>query len=228
MRDCRLPARLSLPSSLQILGLAYHDDLREPFASLIETIDWDGLTGLESLHLSGDPGCPAQIDLGFFARLNRLKSLELDCAWHRGASPSPIEPPFVGLPRTLRKVTIDAWEPAVVKQALHQYLPDAQIVVDRRENSDDDDDSAREWEIMPPEGSVREWSTYGSLWDAMHASDDETEYDAMKAAMAKLRAADPQLLDHLDFDHESDGTGITAPTHEALERALQILGVHQV
>ena len=80
-----------------------------------------------------------------------------------------------------------------------------------------------EWAILPPEGSVREWSTYGSLWGPMDAGDDETEYDAMKVAMAKLRAVDPRLLASLDFDHESDGTGITAPTREALESALRIL-----
>ena len=100
------------------------------------------------------------------------------------------------------------------------------MVVDRRDDPDDGEGADGEWVFLPPESSVREWSTYGSLWDAMDAGDDETEYDAMKAAMAKLRAVDPQLLASLDFDHESDGTGITAPTREALERALRTLGVH--
>lgn len=228
VRDCRLPARLSLPPTLQALSLTYPGDLREPLAALLEAIYWDGLAGLESLHLSADPAYPAQVDLGFLARLSRLKSLELDCVWHRGSAPSPLEPPFTGLPRTLRKVHVDAWEPAVAKQALEQHLPDAEIVVDRRYDPDDGEGVDGEWAIVPPEGSVGEWSTYGSLWDAMDAGDDETEYDAMKAAMARVRAVDPQLLDRLDFDHESDGTGITAPTREALERALRILGVHEL
>ena len=59
----------------------------------------------------------------------------------------------------------------------------------------------------------------------MHAEDDETEYDAIETATAKLRAVDARLLERLDFDHESDGTSITAPTREDLERTLEILGI---
>jgi hypothetical protein len=226
VRDCRVPERLTLPLSLQILGVAYHDDLREPFAALLAAIDWDGLAGLESLNLSGDPGWPVRIDLGFITRLQRLKSLKLDCVWHGGGKPSPLEPPFDGLPRTLRRVRVDAWEPAALRRALQEHLPPgAEVSVQRREDVDDGGDGNGEWELIPPEGSVREWSTYGSLWDAMHAGDDETEYDAMEAAKRCISAAAPELLKRLDFDHESDGTGISAPTREDLESALRILGL---
>ena len=42
VRDCRLPARVSLPPSLRALSLTYPGDLREPLAALLEAIDLDG------------------------------------------------------------------------------------------------------------------------------------------------------------------------------------------
>ena len=228
LQDCRVPARLALPASLTMLGAAFlpPEYSGEPLKALIAAVDWDGLPGLQALDLTGDPFAPIEVDLGFLAGLPRLVSLAIEEGiWHSGQRPSPLEPPFHRLPRTLRNVRIEAWEPAVVKQALQHYLPEAKIDVDQREHPDDDGDGDGEWELLPPKGSVREWSTYGSLWDAMDAGDDETEHDAMEAAKAKLRAADPQLLERLDFDHESDGTGVAAPTREDLARALQILGI---
>lgn len=71
------------------------------------------------------------------------------------------------------------------------------------------------------------WLTYGSLADAFADRDPpvdfETEYDALGAARKQIRAHDPKLLARLDFDQESSGTGIAAPTREDLVRVMSIL-----
>ena len=83
------------------------------------------------------------------------------------------------------------------------------------------------WEISEHE---ERWLAYGSLIDMPAIADApdpdaiaSTEYDALGVAEATLRTADPALLDRLDFDPESSGTGIEAPTREDLERALNLL-----
>ena len=138
--------------------------------------------------------------------------------WHRGPEPSPLEPPFTGLTKTLRRVSLDAWEPDALRAALEEYLLVASVMVVQRYEPE----THEPWAIDHDDD---EWVTYGSLWEAMDAGDDETEYDAMKAAKRMIRSADPKLLARLDFDHESDGTGIAARTREDLERALGILGL---
>jgi hypothetical protein len=226
LRGCRAPKRLTLPASVRSLSLGFDAPKfpGEELEALIEAIDWPRLADLQELYLDGsDSGGPAaEVDLGFLRHLRRLERLRIELGvWHRGPEPSPLEPPFAGLPTTLRHISLDAWKPEPLKAALQEHLPAASVVVLQRYGVDD----GEPWEILPPGDGDDEWCAYGSLWDAMGAGDDETEYDALQAARKRIRAADPDLLPRLDFDHESDGTGISARAREDLERALGILGL---
>lgn len=93
------------------------------------------------------------------------------------------------------------------------------------------DDAAAEadpdstWDILPPDADEDIWQAYGSLYLAAEGRDGETEHDALRAAMRKLRNADSALLRRLDFDPEANGTSIHARTREDLEEALRILGL---
>jgi hypothetical protein len=72
------------------------------------------------------------------------------------------------------------------------------------------------------------FSVFGSLADAYNLTSGQTEHDdALPIARKRLREADPKLLRRLDFDDESGATGISAPSREDLERALEIMGLNR-
>jgi hypothetical protein len=79
------------------------------------------------------------------------------------------------------------------------------------------------WTITGPDEGL--WTVYGSLLREERGEHDDTEYDAHLRAIRRLRQADPALLQRLNFDPESTGTAINAPTRDDLETALRILGL---
>lgn len=234
LRTCAIPTRLRLAPTLESIAISNDAPwgTGEPVAALLNAIDWAHLGRLRELFvrvgaLRGLP--PIEVDLGFVCELAQLEQLRMDFGvWHAGERPSPLEPPFDGLPRSLKRVSIDAWEPDVVRDALRRYIPDAEISVIARHAPRP---QADRWAIDPPEpdDDTDDWSTYGSLREALRARDAAldvaTEYEAADAAARELRAADPALLEQLEFDTENAGTGISARARADLERALRILGL---
>src|SRR5689334_5225733 len=127
LRDCRIPERLTLPSSLEVLGInnSGPQETGEPVKQLIEAIDWSALGGLRELQIAvgGMEDLPAiEVDLGFLRHLRRLERLDIPHGVsHGGDGSSPLEPPFDGLPQSLRRVRIDAWEPGPLAAAMGAY-----------------------------------------------------------------------------------------------------------
>ena len=224
--DCRSPERLILPASVRTLAIGNDGAgcTGRSVKALIEAIDWSGLHELRSLGLwvgGRESLPPIEVDLGFLRHLTRLERLDLAWGvWHSGRSRSPLEPPFDGLARTLGRLRIDAWEPAPLEASLRAYLGHEVSVLQRY----GPEPHHRLWSITPLEGG---WISYGSLWEASEGRDGDTEPEALKAARARLRAVDPALLRRLDFDEESSGTSITAPTRGDLESTFRILGIDQ-
>jgi hypothetical protein len=155
--------------------------------------------------------------------LPRLRHLRIHTGVrHRGPSPSPLEPPFDGLPPSLERIQIDAWDPEPVAAALQARFPDAVRGVFQRYGPEP---AYASWTVHPPSGEDETWSTYGSRADAFGGTTEDTEGAALRRARRKLKAADPALLGRLEFDPESSGTGISAPSRADLEAALTILGI---
>jgi hypothetical protein len=201
--------------------------------SLVEAIEWERLGDLKwlALRVGGlHVMRPIQLDLGFLRSLPKLESLTLSPGIDdAGRGTSPLEPPFDGLPRTLRRVHIQADHPerveAELKALLHIGPPsDAQDVgvwVNAREPFEE---PTRPWTILGPDDGI--WTTYGSLSRAEAGAYDDTEYDACSRALRRVQAVDPALADRLDFDPENAGTGISAQTRDDLETALSLLNLN--
>lgn len=190
---------------------------------VVDAIDWAACDSLWSLVLEVgglDEIRPVEVDLGFLRQLPALKRLWVrKGVWHRGAGPSPLQPPFDGLPTSLQDIQIDAWEPQAVRPALIKHLggPDT-ISVPQRYAYEEPEPP---WTITEYDG---QFLVYGRLYENEDL-DDPNEYDACRRAKTRLRKADPALLRRLDIDPESAGTGITAHSREDLEQALRILGL---
>jgi hypothetical protein len=197
--------------------LAVDREARDLLRRAVAAIPWSRLQDLRALALMGDNATP--VDLGFLAQLPQLTTLDLRDVRHAGRRPSPLEPPFGGLPTGLRAGLIEVPEPDRIRDELMRHRDAVPSFRDLLTY-----DEGRDWEIDALEGDDG-WATYGSLYLAADGQDGETEYDALAAAKRRLRAADPALLRTLDFDPEAAGTGISAPTREQLERALRILGL---
>jgi hypothetical protein len=140
---------------------------------------------------------------------------------------SDCRPRCAGLSRALTWVRVSATNPEEVRRELALYL---RIDPDDLEASPvvyEPSDFVRptvEWEIDEPVDTAG-WSAYGSLLRHEGAMAESTEDEACERAEARLRAADAWLAARVDFDPESAGTGIYAPTREDLEQAMQILGL---
>ena len=227
-------APLRLASTLRMLGVGNDDpDLTgAPVKQLIEALDWDALQGLRSLSIRIGglyEMRPVEVDMGFLRSLPNLVYLDAYNGFrHVGPRPSPIEPPFDGLSKHLKFLRVDAWEPEPLRAALQAYLgidpSDVEAgpsVVQRYEF----EEPAPPWSIIEvPDGGG--WCAYGSLLrDEPGEHDDDTEYDAARRAMRRIRDADRALLKRLEFDPESAGTGIGAVVRDDLETALGILGL---
>jgi hypothetical protein len=235
LTECRVPEVLSLPASLRGLTIGVDGPNRtgDTVKALIEAVDWAGLPELRSLALrvGGNEPLPAiEVDLGFVSQLRRLEELDVrEGVWQDPSSPSPLEPPFDGLPRTLTSVRIDAWAPDEVAAGLRRYLDTVQVSVSQRHPVPTD---LAPWTIDAPEPGQDQWSTLGSLYEAFDGRDGDrelaTEHEALQTARRRIRAADPALLKRLDFDRDSSSTLIMAPTREDLQRALEILGIRGV
>ena len=223
--------RLTLPASLRLLGIINDDPhlSGEPVKQLIEAIDWSRLTELRSLSLRVGglyEMAPVDVDLGFLACLPQLERVDMyQGLRHSGSSNSPIEPPFDGLSRELSFARIAGDEPDAVRRALCAYLgtnpddPQTAIVVYERQESDQP--PAPAWAISGPVDGM--WTAYGSLHRAEDGTVEQTEYEACERAEERLRRIDAALVERLDFDPESAGTGIMATSREDLERALALL-----
>jgi hypothetical protein len=219
LRDVRVPPALALPASLRVLSL-YNDGFREtgaPVKAMVEAIDWSALGRLRDLDLIvGDE--PIRVDLGFLRGLPKLQRIEIPYGVHHHGE---VRSPFAGLAPSLRQIWIDAWQPDRVKRALKRQYPRASVYVQKRHRWDP---SQRDFALMPPDDGIRTWGCYGSLWEVFDGR-YRTEYAAERAARRMLRRAAPRLLRRLEFDPESDGTGIDTRRRRDLVRALRILGI---
>ncbi|MEV4420489.1 hypothetical protein AB0L40_11010 [Patulibacter sp. NPDC049589] len=220
----RNPEGLRFPETLDALILTFEEDV-ETLPHLASAIDWEGLRGLRTLIVHGDPDAPVSVDLSFLRHLPELDRLDLfEGVWHAGPGPSPLDPPFEGLSRKLSWIRIDAWDPDTVKPALAAYLvrdADHPPTVYQRY-------APRKRRVpWEPFADPNGWQVYGSLHDAAADDDIETEYDAAEAAERKLRKADRALAARIEFDPENAGTGIYAKSREDLERVLAILELGQ-
>lgn len=227
VKECVVPREWSLTDSLTLLWLVVDDDDdAELLAQMVAAIPWSRLRALRQLAVMGDNGTP--LDLAFLSQLPQLEALDLRDIQHRGPARSPLEPPFEGLPPALSRGLIEVPEPHRIREALIEHRSVADVARGALPSFRElwiEAEGAADWSIDPPDEDVEEWTTYGSLCSAAEGRDGDTEYEALAAAKRRLRAADPALLRALDFDQEADGTGISAPTREQLERALGILGL---
>ena len=168
--------------------------------------------------------------LSFLRELPELRILRMEQGiFHDGPEPSPLEPPFAGLSRNLTWVRIDAADPEPLRMALEEIMarpaptdsgPYGVTVYDRP--PPDQRSAPGEWAVHAYDDGG--WGVYGSLYEALDC-DDETEYEAADRAQRRLRSADAKLAKRLDFDPESNGTGLYAESREDLEAALRLLGL---
>jgi hypothetical protein len=226
--DCVVPERMPLPASVWDiqLGESRRGHTGRQVAKLVAAIYWSRLPNMRrlSIRVGGLYDVePAQVDLGFLRDLPLLESLFLYGVEHTGAEPSPLRPPFDGIPReNLNRLIIDAplAERDLITNELRETFGFEEIAV-----------RARKPFVLPPppwqisETSDGRFGVYGSLADAFDLSSDKTEVDALRTARRTLREADPKLLRALDFDEESSGTAIAAASRSHLEQALRILGL---
>lgn len=240
--ECTVPNPWPLPASLRALSFSSFG-AKAPasmVAELLSAVAWEALPQLVLLDIAlgdGSPGAPLRHDFSFLRHLPLLESLSL---WqgvrHSGENPSPLEPPFSGLPRGLRRVHVAVAEPAVVEPALMTYLgwsswpADAGPGVVELEPLPDPapdptpGDSRGSFMPHPPDANGEPWSMYGSVYDALDDPDVATEYDALELFKKRLATSDPKLLSRLEFDQEADGTGIEAPTLAELQSVRRHLG----
>ncbi|HET6509892.1 MAG TPA: hypothetical protein VFG42_24075 [Baekduia sp.] len=227
-RDCVVPAHLTLPPSLEMLfisGPGSEDD-DGLVAALLAAIDWAALSRLPALDVRADgiDGTAIEADLGFLRLLTELENLQITGVIHVGPGPSPLEPPFKGLSRKLKRVIVGAADPEAAQAAMkrHLGLPGEHPPIVARELRTEPADVVPPWTIAAPAQDDGTWTTYGSL---VAHFDQSTEYDALNAARRRLRAADAALLSRLDFDPEAGGTTILASSREDLLAALTTLGI---
>jgi hypothetical protein len=222
---------LALAPSMSLLVII-NDDPKltgEPVRQVIEAIDWFCLAQLRtlSLRVGGLYEMPSiGVDFGFLRCLPQLEQLDMYAGLrHTGPSQSPAEPPFDGLSRKLIFLRIVGDEPAAVRSALCAYLgadpddPQSGIVVSERQESDSA--APPPWAISGSVDGI--WTAYGSLHRAENGTAEDTEYEACERAEDRLRRIDVALVERLDFDPESAGTGIMAKSRGDLERALMLL-----
>jgi hypothetical protein len=224
--SCRVPPRMTLSPRLRRLSII--NDARglsgRPVKALVEAIDWSRLPDLTELHLQvgGNEQLPAvEVNPDLLRHLPNLERLELSGVYHDGSGDSPLEPPFDGLSKKLTWLRIESWDPDPLKQQLTEYL--AGFVPSVYQRYDPEPDKAS-WTLLAPVDDGDPWATYGSFAD-LFGPKFETEHDACLAAVERLRAEDPDLLERLDFDPESNGTGVAAMSEADLRRALALLGV---
>ena len=109
-----------LPGRLGQLSVRAADENSTDVSGVIEAIDWTSATGLRSLRIHGTLP-EVELDLGFLAALPGLRHLELeDGVRHAGPGPSPLEPPFVGLPEGLERLSFEADDRQSVARALDE------------------------------------------------------------------------------------------------------------
>jgi hypothetical protein len=200
--------------------------------ALLDAVDWSALSDLTMLDIRvGGTGEPlVEADLGFLRELPRIDNLWVSGVRHIGPEPSPLEPPFDGLSRGLRRVIFEASDPVAAEAAMRRYvtMPDDELRIGVHLLSTAVAGEAEPpWAITEPIEADGHWFAYGSLAEHAGQGRDSTEYDALTAARRVLRAADPALLRRLDFDPESSGTTILATSRDDLATALSILGLDQ-
>lgn len=198
--------------------------------TMVEAIDWSRLDRLRSLDLRVgglEPIAPIEVDFGLLRELPLLERLEITGVHHDGSGPSPLEPPFDGLPRGLTWLRFAANDHEALQAELRRHfgLTAADIVAGKRAvvvyPRHVPPPGARSWTLRAP-GTSEVWSTYGSLADHF---DTETEHEALRLARRAIGRRDKRLLARLDFDQESSGTGITSTDPDDLQAALAILGI---
>ena len=229
-----VPDQLRLAAELHTLGLIADTAgvNADSVERLIATIDWASLDGLRELTVRAGWSQrvpPAHVDLGFLTHLSTLERLDMvSGVLHAGTAPSPLEPPFAGLPRGLTYVRVEADDPTATKAALQRYLAHPEdpvgedVIVVQRHPYDDVGERDADWAIVPSDAG---WQTYGSLADTLGPDAFDVEYDALQVAQRRVRDVDVALFERVEWDHEADGTGIYAPSRADLERVLTALEI---
>lgn len=219
--NCRVPERLTLSPSLTNLVVVIDAPglSGEIVRELAAAIDWPRLTQLHALAFSvgGNYPVPAiELDVGFLRQIPRLQFLDLPVGvWPAPDGPALLEPPFDAVPPSLGGMRVTSWDPETTGRLIIEHLGWEAAVYGRPDAPVDPP-----W---TPLGSDRRWTAYGRLVDVLTEHADE--YGAAEAAEALIAAADPALHARLDFDPESNGTGINAQTRDDLEAALALLGI---
>jgi hypothetical protein len=230
LADCTVAPLTLAPSLVTILVVNDDPGLTgDPVRDIVGAIEWSALPALRSLNFRVGglyEMRPIELDLGFLRDAPQLTYLDAHTGLrHAGPGPSPFEPPFHGLPKHLTWLRIDADDPEPTRAALREYLG-----IDPADIEAGPSVYQRyPFEAPPPPWTITAcdgtWITYGSLFREEQGESNDTEYDALRRAKGRLRAADAALLRRLDFDPESAGTGIAAEQREDLEAALRILGL---
>jgi hypothetical protein len=227
---CVINQPLLLPSGLTYLGLSARGQSSvHTLAQVIQGVRWENVGELERLLMRAETtaaGYPLEVDLGLLRDLPRLERADIFGVRHRrSAGPSPLEPPFDGLPKTLSWLRIDTELPSESLQAqLAEYLPgggalDVGPLYPARPAN-------QPWWIYEPDADGSGlWVASGSLADHFADQDFAEESRALRHARAVIKEKDVALLKRLDFDQEADGTMIMASSREDLVAALALLGI---
>jgi hypothetical protein len=220
--ECRVPDRLALPPSLEHLSVVIDaPSLTGAIVrDLVEAVDWARLTQLRALVLSvgGNSPLPAiELDFGFLRQIPRLEFLDLPVGvWPAPSGPALLEPPFDAVPPSLGGMRVTSWDPETTERLLLEHCGIQAAVYERP----GPEPAPPPWTPLDFDGG---WTVYGRLVDVLTGHD--SEYDAADAAEALIASTDPALHARIDFDPESNGTGIGASTREDLIAALALLGI---
>jgi len=225
-KTCPTSRTPGLPRGLDDLGLtARAGSSGISLRRFIDAIQWDDLDRLERLDLHAEAraaGYPVEIDFGLFRSLPRLERSDVFGFRHRrSAGPSPLEPPFDGLPEKLSWLRIDAELPVEeLKPAIETYLGRhvsvEQLYLPR--------ESDQLWWINQSDDGQR-YLAIGSLADHFTEKHFAEEAQALRHARTRIKIADPALLKRLDFDQDSDSTMIVAQTRRDMLATLTALQI---
>ena len=226
--SCAVSGVPGLPSRLMYLGLlAQGTSSGGVLQRFVDRVRWDNLGQLNRLDIHVDAqadGYPLEVDLGFLRHLPRLERADFFGVRHRrSVGPSPLEPPFQGLPKTLSWLRIETELPEEeLKPQIDAYLGchvSVKPLYPARPSN-------QPWWIYEPDADGSGlWIASGSFADHFAGQDASEEALGLRYARSLIKRADGGLLKRLDFDQEADGTMVMAKSREDMLEALALLGI---
>lgn len=206
---CAMPD--GLPSGLERLSVMVESSAPDDVVGrLLDAVDWPTLQALRHFELVVQAGPSVVADLGFVAALPALESINLEGVEHGGPGPSPLAPPFDGLPQGLRSLQAHAteapgapWSDEYDAAVVQWDRAAAARLGLRIDESDPDgpvesgalrvfwqptrppgslDDPGGSWSLLAPDERDPVWSTYGSLDVAQPPLIADAPFDEAAAA----------------------------------------------